>query len=162
MTFVLVAVGKDYNAMVDPDDLGLVLEGPKWQPDIQSHTVYASRKRSKDGVRYKEYMHRLITGARSDHVVDHQDGDGLNNTRPNLRRCTHANNIRARRGTRGTSKYRGVFWSKRANKWLAKINKDGRQFVCGQYASEEDAARAYNTKARRLFGKYAYLNAVDS
>jgi hypothetical protein len=161
MPAIAIAVGKHYVAWVDEEDVGLVLDGPKWQPDIQIHTVYASRKRSFQGVRVKEYMHRLIVDARRDHVVDHEDGNGLMNRRYNLRRCTQANNVRCRRtGHSGTSRYRGVYWSKREKKWFAKVTKDGRAYICGQYVNEIAAARAYNVKARRLFGQYAQLNVI--
>ena len=57
-----------------------------------------------------------------------------------------------------TSKFRGVCWLKDKHKWLAQINREGKHFYLGVYDNEEDAARAYDTKALELHGKNAYRN----
>jgi hypothetical protein len=59
------------------------------------------------------------------------------------------------------SKYVGVTFDKRRNKWYASIKKDGTRNWCGSHTNEVDAARAYNQKAIELFGKNAVLNCVD-
>jgi hypothetical protein len=63
-------------------------------------------------------------------------------------------------GNSTTSKYKGVFWCRRAGRFRARIVLNRKQFYLGTFHNEEDAARAYNAKAIELFGKFAYLNSI--
>jgi hypothetical protein len=56
------------------------------------------------------------------------------------------------------SKYRGVSWKKRGNKWIAAIKYDGKQHSLGYFKGEEEAARAYDRAARAQHGDNALLN----
>ncbi len=105
-------------------------------------------------------MHRLITRAPKGKVVDHENGDGLDNRRANLRVCDHRQNRRNHQRPRkgGASRFHGVGWWKRDQKWRAKISVDGRTIHLGYFADEEDAARAYDQAAREHFGEYASTN----
>lgn len=101
---------------------------------------YAYRKVDKKTV----YLHRVISGReRGDGTkVDHLDGDGLNNQRSNLRVTTHAINMRNRRPRSfGTSRYRGVYWNKGAQKWFARATVDYRVIWLGSFDDEDDAGR---------------------
>ena len=53
-------------------------------------------------------------------------------------------------GEKGASRFRGVCWSKAAQKWLAKIKVNSVQSYLGSFASEEAAARRYDQAARAL------------
>ncbi len=53
--------------------------------------------------------------------VDHEDHDGLNCQRCNLRKCVRGENDGNRRKTHGSSQYKGVSWSKDKGKWRACI-----------------------------------------
>ena len=112
---------------------------------------YAARWQMR-GVR--QYMHRLIVGAKSGEEVDHRDGDGLHNTKRNLRKCSHSNNLVARLNTRPnkSSRYRGVTWDKWASAWSAKTT------YLGRFADEISAARAFDTHARKHYGTFGRLN----
>ncbi len=102
-------------------------------------------------------MHRLILSSGADQFVDHRDRNKLNNRKSNLRICTKAqNNIN--RDTARLSRFRGVHQRKRAKPWYAIIQADGQQQYLGSFASEEDAARAYDSAALRLHGEFAQLN----
>ena len=99
--------------------------------------------------------------------IDHEDTDGLNNRRPNLRRCLHRQNIQNRRkqrtykGVNTSSKYKGVSRNKRREKWEAYIclpYQKGRKRCLGLFEDEEQAALAYNEAATNYFGEFARLN----
>jgi hypothetical protein len=92
-------------------------------------------------------------------MIDHIDGNGLNNCKNNLRVVSNSYNQQNRHyQKKGTSKYRGVCWSKRDNNWIAAIKKDSKSYYLGQYNSEVAAAIAYDHKARELYGETAYQN----
>ncbi|NIO86130.1 MAG: hypothetical protein GTN53_36705 [Candidatus Aminicenantes bacterium] len=95
-------------------------------------------------------------------LVDHIDRNGLYNRKRNLRQCSRRQNSYNRRGnSRGSSQYKGVFWHKVGRKWEARITYKGNTNYLGLYENERDAARAYDEKAKELYGEYAYLNLGD-
>ena len=127
-------------------------------------TVYAQHSTKVNGKRTTILMHRLILqGVRQ---VDHQDGNGLNNRRYNLRPATHSQNqgnAKLRLGC--SSKWRGVSRqrSKRSKRlgWAAQISKDRTNHRLGIFREECDAAQAYNFKAEELFGEFANFNVAE-
>ena len=108
-------------------------------------------------------MHRLIMSCPDDMFVDHIDGNTLNNTRENLRICTHLQNHRNKKKTRRykgrptISQFKGVNRASK-NTWLAKLQKNRERIYLGCYPTEEEAARAYDAAAREHFGEFAKLN----
>jgi predicted Zn-ribbon and HTH transcriptional regulator len=101
-------------------------------------------------------MHQLIAGSRN---VDHVDGNGLNNRRSNLRPATKSQNgANARKNPGKTSRYKGVFWDRERSAWQAKIMVNRKALSLGRFASEEDAALAYDLAAREAFGEFALTN----
>jgi hypothetical protein len=91
--------------------------------------------------------------------VDHINGDGLDNRRANLRIVTAQQNNWNRRFRRtGRSKYTGVTWDGRRDKWRADIYENRRKIFLGHFAEEEEAARAYDSAAKENRGEYAVLN----
>lgn len=105
-------------------------------------------------------VHRFILNY-PDYLIDHIDGNPLNNCRSNLRRATISqNNANSRIYKNNKSGYKGVTLDKRTGKWKATIRKDKRQHYLGLHASPICAAIAYNRAAKELFGEYARLNEV--
>ena len=130
----------------------------------KSGIIYARVSSGKDGLNNK-YLHRLILGLKKgDPDVDHIDGDGLNNQKYNLRLATNSQNNMNQKKPKGsyTSIYKGVRWHKGGKKWQASIRKDGKLMHIGCYISEVEAGKAYDKKARGMFGEYARLNFPES
>lgn len=101
-------------------------------------------------------MHRMIMRPRRGQLVDHIDGNGLNNRRCNLRVCNYQQNA-ANTGPRGgTSRFVGV--RRRGDKWEAGVQCRGKYYHLGTFATEIEAAKARDRKAYELWGPYAYLN----
>ena len=104
-------------------------------------------------------MHRLIMGAKPNQEIDHINHSELDNRIGNLRFCTHAQNKHNSRPYKnGKSKYKGVRWYKQTKKWEVKITLNRKKHHIGYFHSEIEAAKAYDTKARKLFGEFAYCN----
>ena len=104
------------------------------------------------------YMHREIMNTPAGLCVDHINGHSLDNRRCNLRNCTHADNMRNRRGNSGRSLYKGVTFQAHCGKYKASIGAKGCPKHIGYYDDPAEAARAYDRKARELFGPFAWLN----
>lgn len=112
---------------------------------------YAYRKREKKTL----LMHRLIMGEPVGHVIDHMNGNGLDNRRKNLRITTlGANTVNTAKLRNGaTSKYVGVHWCRTAKRWVAKSRKDGIMHLAGYFRFERDAAEAAKALRLRLWGE---------
>lgn len=107
-------------------------------------------------------MHRAIMEASNGVLVDHVDGDGLNNQRVNLRLCTYRQNRLNSPSRRiATSKYKGVSWNSRAKKWQAQIGVDGKNIYLGCFLDELEAASVYDHAAQGLHGEFARTNFTD-
>lgn len=119
---------------------------------------YAYRAQKKAGKQTNFLMHRQIMQPEPGVLVDHIDGNRLNNQRENLRFATHTQNGRNNTAISGTSQRKGVSWHASRRKWRAtiKINRVARHI--GYFTTEEAAAEAYDRAALEHFGEYARLN----
>ncbi len=150
----LIPLTQDKFAIVDAEDYGR-LSQHKWHVLKRARTEYAG------GYRNGKYnkMHRVLLNAPAGLVVDHRDGNGLNNRKSNLRLCTHQENIYNQRPRLGAkSRFRGVCWHKAKNKYIALIQKEGKRYSLGLFHDEIEAAVVYDIKAMELFGEFAYYN----
>ena len=147
-------------AVIDDEDYDLVAQF-EWRVAYRRKTRYAARwVGSPGGTGTTELMHRLIAQPSPDVQIDHIDGDGLNNTRGNLRPATQTQNRRNRGKTSANkSGYKGVRWHTKARKWFAAIGiGDGRYKHLGLFIDPADAARAYDRAACEYFGEFANTN----
>jgi hypothetical protein len=122
---------------------------------------YAHCSRRVNGKQRSVSMHRFLMNPPEGKMVDHINGDSLDNRRENLRICDsseNAANMSPRIGL--TSVYKGVSWDKSKGKWKADIRCRDKKLSLGRFSSEVDAAKVYNSKAKELFGEFARLNDV--
>jgi hypothetical protein len=159
-----IELTKGYKALVDDNDYDWLSQW-KWHCCDKSETSprYAARCEylgMVDGKPKNKHvsMHRVITGAKRGLEVDHINGNGIDNRRDNLRVCTRKQNSRNVSGRSHSSKYKGVSWDKRRQWWRANIRANHKFFYIGVYQTEEDAAKAYDQKAKEFFGEYARPN----
>jgi hypothetical protein len=95
------------------------------------------------------YLHRHIMGAQKGDVVDHKDGNPLNNQKSNLRFTTKEQNGKNQKG-------KG--YTKRKDKFIAQIMVDGQQKYLGIYSTEEEAREAYKQASLEHFGEFSRFN----
>jgi hypothetical protein len=82
-------------------------------------------------------------------VVDHINGDKLNNKVENLQVITNRANLsKDKKG--GSSKYVGVNWNNAAKKWQSRILIDGNRRNLGYFANELEASEAYQNRLSQL------------
>ena len=103
----------------------------------------------------------LYYGCWPKELLDHVNGIKTDNRIENLREATQQQNLRNQKSRTGSSKYKGVSWSKQSQKWRVDLRYKEKANCLGFYASEEEAARAYDKSARKLHGDYARLNFPD-
>lgn len=131
-----------------------------WHP---SNKGYAFRVRKEGNI----LMHRAIKQMELQRtldlkeLVDHEDGEGLNNRRSNIRVAAHSqNSFNMRPHKNASSKHKGVSWAKSVNKWVGTINRDGTKYHLGCFVYEADAALAYDVATIQLHGDFAWLNII--
>src|SRR5258706_8507914 len=108
-------------------------------------------------IRYKGVsLHRFIMNAKDGEIIDHINGNGLDNRKENLRFCTLSQNIANSKGRLVRSSYKGV--SKNGKKWKASIGYMNRLEHIGTFDIAQDAARAYDEKAREYYKEFARTN----
>jgi len=146
-------------AIVDAKDF-IKLYIFKWYAKKSFDTFYAVRTAFENGKKRHISMHRQIMNPPKDKCIDHENQNGLDNRRTNLREASKAENNRNRRkiAGRGSSIYKGVMWYKDRRKWYASIEVNGQKIFLGYFDSDIDAAKAYDQAAILYHGEFASLN----
>jgi hypothetical protein len=145
--------------LIDPMDLHYLSLG---ELDINPSGYIRIRNRVS---KFRKFIHRLVTSAPNNMEVDHINHNPLDNRRCNLRICTKSENSRNNQGQKTRkAKYKGTYYEKRSKvvgkHYRAYTRVNGKKLWFGYYATEEDAARAYNKNALKLFGRFACLNDI--
>lgn len=125
----------------------------KWSAYKDRSCWYAHRQENGKKVR----MHRLLLGLKKGELCDHVNGDGLDNRRSNIRKCSISQNNFNRRYTNNrTSKYQGV--SKSSGRFYARIGYKKRVYFLGSFTKEEDAGMVYKVASQILFESFSPHN----
>ncbi len=147
-----VPLTKGYEAVIDTADVALV-EGFNWVAMVSPHTVYAYRT-SPSPKRRAILMHRVLLGE-PEGLVDHRNGDGLDNRRDNLREANTSQNCHNQKVTsRNTSGVKGVCWNKSRGKWQASVMAYGKRKTL-RFATKEAASAWAEQERKRLHGEFA-------
>jgi len=163
-----IPLSQGFEAIVDDGDYELVSKF-KWSLVKAGGKMYARRIAYTTpkllGRGKNIYLHRFILKPEGNLQIDHIDGNGLNNTRANIRVCTRAENLRNRRVTpnilKGLPKGVSYFRDGLKKPWIARISTKSinqKSKHLGYFETAEEAAKAYNDAAILLYGEFAYLN----
>lgn len=132
--------------------------------DVRWFISTSKKHRNTDYLRQtqsKVYMHRVIMARvlgrsllRSEEI-DHEDRNGLNNTRSNLRIATRMQNS-ANKGAQHNNKLGVKGVSERRGGYLAVISVNKKRIHLGDYKTIEEAKQAYDEAAKKYFGEFSH------
>src|SRR6478736_2425501 len=146
-----------HEILVDSEDQYL-LEKYKWRVVKTKNKFYATRIFTQNNKEKHVLLHRLIMNF-PDHMIDHINGNGLDNRKCNLRLATPSQNA-VNRIFQNKSGYRGVSLAAKG-KFHAKIRFMGDRHYLGVFETAEEAAKVYDMKALQLHGEFSVLNFPD-
>lgn len=135
-------------ALVDDGDYEAVSPF-KWFAEKRTHGFYAARNIDTPKGRRLLRMHNAILGLK---LVDHHNGNGLDNRRLNLRSANKSQNgANAALSRRNKSGLKGVSLFVETGQWRAVIQNT----YLGLFAAKEEAAEAYRRASDAVFGEFA-------
>jgi len=150
-----------------------MFEDKKWTPEHRCkawNSHYAGKeaftavscRNYKKGTLFnkKLFAHRVIwamhTGKWPTNNIDHINGDPSDNRIENLREATQSQNLaNSRMSVTNTSGYKGVYWHRPTQKWIAAIKRNSEKHYLGQFTCPKEAHAAYCKAAKELHGEYA-------
>jgi hypothetical protein len=156
-----IELTRGMHAIIDDDDYALVSKF-KWYAHVcggqTNHRKYYAKRRVYTSGRnsFIMSMESFLIGKIQGMVIDHIDGDSLNNSRSNLRHCTQAENLRNIK----KPGIKGVCFRKNSKRYAARIGVFGKTIQIGTFDSKIEAARAYDAAAVSLYGEFASTNNV--
>lgn len=152
---IQLPVGPNHVTLVDPEWAVKFQRCLRPQIHKRARKVYAVVY---DGERVTA-IHRIITGAQKGQVVDHINGDTLDNRRVNLRVCTVGQNrANSWKDKDNRSGFKGVAWSPTSRKWMGQIVCKGVKHYVGVFVDPVECAKAVDQKSVELHGEFANLN----
>lgn len=105
-------------------------------------------------------MQQLVMAVEEGILIDHKNHNIYDNRWENLRIATYSQNNANKHKTKNpkSSKYKGVYYSKARNCWIAEIKINSKTDYLGGFKTEIGAAKEYNKFAIKYFGEFACLN----
>lgn len=149
-----IPLTKGQCAIVDADRYIELMQWPWWAMKGE-HNLSWYAVRLEYGTRRLIMMHRLIANPPDDVEIDHENLNGLDNRRLNLRFASRSQNgANLALGAANTSGFKGVT-PLPSGKWRSGIRYEGVYYHLGCFIRREDATEAYRQKAVELFGEFA-------
>lgn len=149
-----VPLTRGYEAIIDVSDVSLI-DNFNWCVQKSARSVYAVRSERRNGKQRTIFMHRVIMGEPDGLQVDHEDGNGLNNRRKNLRRATVSQNQQnSRVRLNNKTGFKGVTYHKQNDRYRATIKAHGKQVSLGCYSTPEEAHLAYQKASIKYYGRF--------
>lgn len=141
---------KDIDIAFSPQDLPLI-DSYNWTYITTNGYVVGYKDNE------KFYLHQVISNTNGrDIVADHIDRNTFNNTRTNLRICSHReNSINASLNKKNTSGVIGVAWKKDKKKWKAYISTNYKQIHLGYFEDKNSAILARLNAEKEYFKEFA-------
>lgn len=141
-------------AVVDDEDYEW-LNSFRWHASWSGNRFYVCRRVTENKKSRIVYMHRFIMSDVDGMVVDHSDGDSLNNTRANLRHVTRSkNNVNCIKKSKSNN-FKGVTFRKSLNKWIAQCHDGKTTKYLGMFTTEQEAHECFKSKHLELHGEYS-------
>ena len=152
-----IPLTQGYFTKVDDDDYEKFAIYRWYADSSRKSEIRAVRSINNKGKIIRVTLSRVIMNVSKEMKVDHINHDTLDNRKSNLRICTQAQNTRNRKKPNtNRSGYKGVCWVKNDRKWKSSVG----SYYLGLFENKIDAAKAYDKKAKELFGEFAVLNFV--
>ncbi len=156
-----IYLGEGHWTIVDAD-IYYRLGNLKWHLIGSKGKFYAVRNVKVDDMRTTTVrLHREIMNAPAGFLVDHRNGETMDNRRDNLRIATTCQNMQNRRVKKkqgASSRFIGVYFDKGRKNWIYQLRANGKLVSTGRFATEVDAARARDMAALKYHGEFANLN----
>lgn len=145
--------------LIDDEDWPRI-SGYSWHVNGKNGKLYVVTNIPGGKKQKKLKMHRVIMNCHENDIIDHKNGNVLDNRKENLRFCSaEQNNMNASKYRNGiSSKYKGVSLHKINKRFVSYISYKKKRIYLGSFKEEIEAAKTYNKMATELFGEYAKLN----
>ncbi len=151
-----IALTKGYYALLDDEDYETVSKFAWHAVKNRAGQRYAYRH--KTSINPYSAMHRMVMSVQDPAVlVDHKNGNGLDNQKRNLRTATKSQNTQNSRARNG-KEYKGTYKNSKARTYFSLITHKGVSYYLGSFYTPEEAAHAYDNAAKKKFGRFARLN----
>jgi hypothetical protein len=129
--------------------------------DMEAGTVTTGGYKKITYQQKKYYVHRivyLLEHGYMPNLIDHIDGNSLNNKIENLRQSDKSKNAcNSKLRVDNSSGHKGVIWHKKTKKWMVRVQKNIKSNYVGLYEDFELACLVSN-EARNLYhGNYARI-----
>lgn len=144
-------------AIVDDDDYEKI-NSTRWNCNSFGYAVRVQRTKQDYNKKEVLIMHRLIMKAEKGELIDHINGNKLDNRKENLRFADKSKNAMNMHRVYGKIPYKGVYFDKSKNLYTVRIVIDGKHTHIGRYKTPEEAAKAYDEAALKYYGEFANLN----
>lgn len=135
-------------AIIDKADLEIVSKH-KWYLTAKGYVMTRIDRKK------QLFIHRLLLNPAPDKVIDHIDRDPLNNRRSNLRECTAGENLLNSKVRKDNiTGQTGIVFRKSRNAYVARINRNGKEYYLGQFKNINDAVEVRKKAEKQLFKEF--------